>query len=99
MTVLRVLVYAVAFCTLDGQLLLAAEPQAKAADQAPISYYKKIRPIFQMHCQGCHQPARPKGGYIMTSHAALLQMGESQKPGVIAGKPEQSLVVEQITSQ
>ncbi|MEL0075282.1 MAG: hypothetical protein VW708_04060, partial [Ilumatobacter sp.] len=26
-----------------------------------VSYYHQIRPLFQAHCQGCHQPAKDKG--------------------------------------
>ena len=36
-----------------------------------VSYAKDIRPIFQQHCLGCHQPAKADGGYVMTSHADL----------------------------
>ncbi|MEZ5386146.1 MAG: hypothetical protein R3F13_11590 [Prosthecobacter sp.] len=42
----------------------------------PVSFYKHIRPIFQAQCNGCHQPARNKGDYIMTDFVALLKGGE-----------------------
>jgi WD40 repeat protein len=61
-----------------------------------VSYYRDIRPIFQQHCQGCHQPAKPLGGYIMTKHAELLKEGDKGQPGVVAEKPDESFVVEQI---
>lgn len=64
---------------------------------AQLSYYKDIRPILQQQCQGCHQPAKPRGSFIMTSYADLLKKGESEKPGVVPGKPDQSEVVRQIT--
>src|SRR5690348_6244268 len=75
-------------CASDG---VAAEPADKE-----ISYYKDVRRIFQQHCQGCHQPAKPQGGYVMTSYADLLKRGEQDKPGVVPGHPEQSMVVELI---
>src|SRR5215472_7144105 len=61
---------------------------AQAQDKpAPIpdnvSYYKDVRPIFVLHCQGCHQPAKPMGGFVMTSHADLLKKGDSEEPGVL----------------
>ncbi len=43
----------------------------------PVSYYKQIRPIFQAQCQGCHQPAKAKGDYVMTEFARLLTGGEN----------------------
>ena len=47
-----------------ASLLTAAEP--KDAKSGKISYYKDVRPIFQQHCQGCHQPAKAGGGFNMT---------------------------------
>jgi len=74
----------------------SAEPP-KAADPAgKVSYYKDVRPIFAQHCNGCHQPAKPQGGYITTSYADLLKAGERDKPGVVPGKPAASYLVDQI---
>jgi WD40 repeat protein/mono/diheme cytochrome c family protein len=73
--------------------LRAAAPPTKAepADpNAPVSYWKQIRPIFQAHCQGCHQPAKSKGGYVMTEYARLIFGGDSGDKAIVAGKPEQS---------
>jgi WD40 repeat protein/mono/diheme cytochrome c family protein len=69
---------------------------ATAEEPAKVSYYKDIRPIFQQHCNGCHQPAKPLGGYVTTDHANLLKPGEREKAGVVPGKPEKSYLVEQI---
>ena len=42
-----------------------------------VSYDKQVRPIFQAHCQGCHQPAKAGGGYVMTAFDRLLKGGEA----------------------
>ena len=55
-----------------GAAVTAAEP-VSAKDAAAVSYYRDVRPLFVQHCQGCHQPARPQGGYVMTGHADLLR--------------------------
>jgi WD40 repeat protein/mono/diheme cytochrome c family protein len=75
--------------------LVAAQPPAKDAPKpgGPVSYYKDVRPIFQQHCQGCHQPAKPLGGFVMTSFADLFKAGDSELPGVVANKPHDSLLV------
>ena len=73
----------------------AADPKAGATPKS-ISYYKDVRPIFQQHCQGCHQPAKAGGGYNMTVYADLLKKGERDKPGIVPGKPEASFLLEQI---
>lgn len=75
---------------------LVAQPPKDKDQPAPggkVSYYKDVRPIFQQQCQGCHQPAKPLGGFVMTSYADLLKAGDSELPGVVAGKPRDSLLV------
>ena len=75
---------------------LAAPVAASAEEPVKVSYYKDVRPIFQQNCNGCHQPAKPLGGYATTNHADLLKAGERGKAGVVAGKPAGSYLVEQI---
>jgi len=76
---------------LGGGRLLAAEPEQ------PVSYHKQIRPIFQAHCQGCHQPAKAEGGFVMTEVPRMLAAGDSSTPGIVPGKPEASHLLAQIT--
>jgi WD40 repeat protein len=83
----------------SGGLLGADKPGPKPPEPAEVSYYKQVRPILQQHCQGCHQPAKPQGGYVMTRHADLLQDGESKGPGIVPGQPDKSAVVLLITAQ
>ncbi len=80
----------------------AAPPKKEEAEDsnAPVSYYKKVRPIFQAQCQGCHQPAKAKGGYVMTDFAKLLKGGddaETDGAAVVPGQPEKSHLLKQIT--
>src|SRR5947209_3314199 len=77
--------------------LLAA--RAGAADPAKVSYYKDVRPIFQIHCQGCHQPAKPQGGVVVTSHADLMKKDDMGNAVVVPGKPEASEVIAALTPQ
>ena len=90
------------FTLVCGGALLAAPPKKEEEDpHAPVSYFKKIRPIFQAHCQGCHQPSRAKGGYVMTDFARLLAGGdECVKDGTRAIVPKdvsKSILMDQIT--
>jgi mono/diheme cytochrome c family protein len=71
---------------------------AKKDESGPVSYYKQIRPIFQQHCQGCHQPAKAEGGFVMTSYADLFKKGDHEEPGIVPGQAGKSLIVTQITS-
>jgi WD40 repeat protein len=76
---------------------------ARADDKKPapipetVSYFKDVRPIFVLHCQGCHQPAKPMGGFVMTSHADMLKPGDSGEVGVVGGQPDKSKIISQIT--
>ena len=80
--------------------IFSGEVAAADIDKQPghkaISYYNDIRPIFQQNCQGCHQPAKAGGNYIMTSYAELLKKGDRDKFGIVPGKPEASFLVELI---
>lgn len=83
-------------CLFVLSVVLLVNP-TPAAEPVPVSYYRNVRPIFQQHCQGCHQPARARGGFVMTSYPDLLKAGDSRKPGVVPGRPEQSHIVAQVT--
>jgi WD40 repeat protein len=74
---------------------LAADPP-KVDPTAKVSYFKDVRPLFQQHCQGCHQPAKAQGGYVMTDFAGLLKAGDGGKPGVVPGKPAESHLLDEI---
>jgi mono/diheme cytochrome c family protein len=86
-------------CFFACGLLALSVSSGVAAENSEVSYYKDIRRIFQQQCQGCHQPAKPQGGYVMTSYADLLKKGKSEQPGIVPGHPEKSMVVEQILPQ
>ncbi len=68
---------------------------AKTAQK--ISYDKQIRPILQAQCQGCHQPAKAGGDYVMTTFDGMREGGESGEPAIVPGKPDQSYFIDQIT--
>lgn len=70
-------------------------PVASPADK--VSYYKQVRPIFQANCQGCHQPAKANGNYVMTAFDKLVGGGESGDKAIVPGKPDESSLLKQIT--
>ena len=83
-----------------AMIVAADEPKKdKAATGSPlkVSYDKQIRPVFQAKCQGCHQPAKAGGGYVMTAFDRLIKGGESDDRAIVPGKPADSHLVEQIT--
>ncbi len=86
------------FVVLSATFSIAEETPEKspAKSKSGVSYYEQIRPIFQAHCNGCHQPAKPQGEYVMTSFAALLQGGESETPAIVPGNPDESYLLDMI---
>lgn len=63
---------------------------------SPVSFQRDIWPVLQANCQGCHQPAKPQGDYVMTSFELLVAGGESGSPAIVEGKSAESYLVEQI---
>ena len=74
-----------------------AEQEPEGEKEKQVSYYKQVRPLFQAKCQGCHQPAKPLGEYVMTSFDKLLSGGETGDAAIVPGKPDESYLLEQIT--
>ena len=75
---------------------VAADEPKKDQDRAgcpPLESATTSRfgPVFQANCQGCHQPAKAGGGYVMTAFDRLLKGGESDdrgdRPRQTGGKP------------
>lgn len=77
-------------------MVASAQAAEKKADK-PVSYYKQVRPILQAQCQGCHQPAKPKGGYVMTDYVKLLAGGDSEGKAIVPKSVTESALIRQIT--
>ncbi len=69
-----------------------SQPGKPADSTGPVSYYKQVRPILQLHCNGCHQPAKAMGGYQTVGFGELLKSGDRMLPGLVAGQPDKSLL-------
>ena len=101
MFALRRLMLACMLLVFGQSLLPGSDGKDKKAPGLPevVSYYKDVRPIFQQHCQGCHQPAMAKGGFVMTAYAELFKKSDHDLPGIVSGQPTKSAIVTQITPQ
>jgi hypothetical protein len=56
-----------------------------------------VLPIFQMRCVVCHGKRKQEGGLDLRSQASRLRGGKSG-PALIPGKPDQSLLMQKISS-
>ena len=73
-------------------------PAALGATDA-VSYYNDLRPLLQVHCSGCHQPANKMGGLEITSYAGILKGGAKHGSSVSKGAPENSPMVKLVTGK
>lgn len=78
-----------------GLLLLLAASLAHA-DDAAVSYYREVRPIFVGNCNSCHKPEKLKGDLDMTSVAMLLKGGKHHSD-LVPGNPDKSKLMEMIS--
>ena len=76
----------------SGATLFAADPATDA-----VSFDKQVRLILQANCQGCHQPAKSGGQYVMTDFAKFVKGGETGAAAVVPGKPAESSLIKLIT--
>ncbi len=78
---------------------LAGDQKPDSGSKAParVSYDKQVRPILQAHCQGCHQPAKAGGAYVMTAFERMLKGGESGEAAIVPGKAAESHLIELVT--
>jgi WD40 repeat protein len=58
-----------------------------------------VRTIIQQHCQGCHQPAMAKGGFVMTSYGDLFKKTDNDLAGIVPGNLKDSELYQQIIPQ
>lgn len=59
-------------------------------------YAAWIAPVLDARCAGCHGAEKQKGEYRVDSLAALLKSGDSEKPGLVAGKSAESLLIQRM---
>jgi mono/diheme cytochrome c family protein len=78
-------------------VLLSLPAYGEENAPAAVSFTRDVQPIFARNCLGCHQEARPLGDYVMTSFAAMLLGGETGEAAIVAGDPDASYLMSQIT--
>src|SRR5438445_9804797 len=70
-----------------------AGPKPRAVP--PVDFVRQIAPLLEERCVACHRGDRDEGGLdLSTSRRA--RAGGDGGPAVVAGKPEESLLLEMI---
>ena len=65
---------------------------------AAVDFNKEIRPLLQDHCIECHGPKKVKANLRLDAKPNALKGGESG-PAFIAGQPDNSPVLQRLTTQ
>ena len=78
---------------IDGLLKASWEKAVSAGPTSPLA--KEVQAIFSEKCFRCHGE-KVKGGLRLDDHDAILKGGDSESPALVAGKPEESFLVELI---
>jgi hypothetical protein len=77
-------------------LAFLALPASVRADDASDTFFElKIRPVLVKECLPCHGGKKTSSGLTVHSREALLKGGE-RGPAIVAGNPEQSLIIQAI---
>lgn len=77
---------------------LAAAPRWSRADDSTTSdefFEREVRPLLAEKCYSCHGKGQNKGKLSLDSRAGMMAGGESGA-AVVAGKPDESLLVEAV---
>jgi mono/diheme cytochrome c family protein len=75
-----------------------AASSACAGDGKPPAFNADVRPILQAYCTECHgEAAKLKGGLDLRLRRLVLKGGD-HGPAVVAGKPEESLLLKRVNA-
>jgi hypothetical protein len=70
-----------------------------AAESEGVAFFEqKIRPVLIEHCYECHsaEAKKLKGNLYLDSKAGWQKGGDSGKPIIVPGKPEESLLIQSV---
>ncbi|MFM8471562.1 MAG: DUF1549 domain-containing protein, partial [Limisphaerales bacterium] len=94
------MIYRLSLAAALGLVLFASRSSAAPAPPAPegVAFFEqKIRPVLVSACYECHSAeakakGKLKGGLFLDTRAALLTGGD-EGPALVAGKPDDSLLI------
>jgi hypothetical protein len=80
-----------------GSLASAADSGVNSVGRT-IDFNRDIRPIFNQNCTACHGGVKAEGGISFVFREQAIRVGESKKPTIVPGKPDESELIVRITS-
>ena len=76
--------------------LLSVVDVSAAAES--VDYIREIKPLLQQKCYACHGAFQQKAKLRVDTAASIIKGGETG-PGVVAGQPEASLLIQALTGK
>lgn len=80
---------------LPPKILAERQAAAEALAKDPVVLTQIVQPILSVNCVYCHGADKQEGNFRIDSMAALLKGGE-EGPGLVAGDPEQSAILQRV---
>ncbi len=65
---------------------------------AAVDFAKEVEPLLIKRCSECHGPDKQKGALRLDTRAAAMKSGESGKPALLPGKPDDSELIRRVTT-
>lgn len=72
--------------------------QAATTEVKKVSFKSQIAPVLQANCVSCHCAKKAEGGFRLDNFHELTQAGDSDSAIIVAGKAEEGLLWQRISS-
>jgi hypothetical protein len=64
----------------------------------PVSFEREVMPLLEKRCNKCHYPEEQRGGLDLTRLTTIRRGGDELGPAIVAGKPDDSPLIQVLTS-
>src|SRR5947209_7784678 len=75
-----------------------ASGSAQTPAAKPVSFINDVAPILKENCFACHDAKKRKGKLDMSTYESLRKGGSKEDP-IVPGKPDDSLLIDLLTSK
>src|SRR5579859_5975261 len=79
-------------------LFLGTRSFADTKPQAPVMFEDQVRPLLKAHCFECHGEGKKLKGGLDLRLVRLMRAGGDNGPALVAGKAEESLLLQRVRS-
>lgn len=77
---------------------LLTTPSGRASELESVSFERDVRPILREYCFDCHGATDDKKGNLDLRLVRFMRLGGDSGEAIVAGKPDDSLIIERIAA-